>query len=110
LTLEASLAKKLSFVQYPDDGFLAMFGRDGEFDATRLYEEDRVRDFALQKDILLVPIILGGSADSSFRDQLVRIGLVGRKCSLSFLHGRYPLGRERNTLSHRYWPTNAVMD
>jgi hypothetical protein len=85
--LEASLTKKLSFVQYPDDGFLTMFGPDGKFYATRLYEEDRVRDFALEKDNLIVPIILGGSASSSFREHLVGIGPVGRKCPLSFLHG-----------------------
>jgi hypothetical protein len=54
-----------------------------------LYEKARVRDFALEKDILIVPITVGGSANSSFRDQHVRINLVGRKCSLSFCHGRY---------------------
>jgi hypothetical protein len=83
----ASLTKKLSFVQYPDDRFLTMFGHDGDFYATLLYEVDRVRDFALEKDILMVPIILGGSASPSFSDQLVGIGPVGRNCPLSFLHG-----------------------
>jgi hypothetical protein len=41
----------------------------------------------LQKDILIVRVILGGSASPGFRDQLAGIVLLGRKCSLGFLHG-----------------------
>jgi hypothetical protein len=98
LILEASLAKKLSFVQYPDDGFLTMLGPDGEFYVPPLNEEDRVRDSTLEKDILIIPIVLGGSASTSFRGQLAGIALVGRKCPMSFLHGA-PLYGGSATLS-----------
>jgi hypothetical protein len=109
LTLEASLAKKLSLAQYPDDGFLTLFGRDGEFYATRLYEEDRVRDAALQKDILIVRVILGGSASPGFREQLAGIGTVGRKCPLSFLHGATSMAGAQHSQSP-VLANNAVMD
>jgi hypothetical protein len=74
-------------VQYPDDGFFTMFGPDGEFYVPFLNEENKVRGFALEKDLLIVPIIRGSSASPSLCERLVGIGLVGRKYPLSFLHG-----------------------
>ena len=85
--MEAALTKKLSFIQYPHDGFLALLGRDGDLHATLLNEEDRVRDFALDKDILTVLIIGGDSASPNLREELVGIILFGPKCRLRFLQG-----------------------
>jgi hypothetical protein len=85
--LEAPLTKKLPFLHDPDDGFFAVLGRDDELYATLLNEQDRVRDFTLEKDILIVPVVLGGSTGASLCEQLVGIVLVGPKCRLSFSHG-----------------------
>ena len=99
--MEAALTKKLSFIQNPDDGFLALLGRDGNLHATLFNEEDRVSDFALDKDILTV-LIIGGSASSNLREQLVGIILVGPKCRLRLLQGAPSLERrQRNTLCHQ---------
>jgi hypothetical protein len=76
--LEASLTTKLPFVQYPDDGFLAIFGRDSEFYTPLLDEEDRVRGFALDKDVLIVLIIRRGSANPCFCELLVGIVLANK--------------------------------
>jgi hypothetical protein len=66
--LEASLTKKLPFIHYPEHGVLAVLGRDGDLYATLLNEEYEGRHFALNKDMLIVPIILGGSTGFSLRE------------------------------------------
>jgi hypothetical protein len=55
--MKTSLAQKLPFLQYPDDGILAVLGCNRDLYATLLNEEYRVSESALEKDILIVPII-----------------------------------------------------
>jgi hypothetical protein len=53
--VQTALTKKLSFVEYRDDRFLAMLRRDGDLHATFLNEEDCIRDLTLNEDVLIFP-------------------------------------------------------
>jgi hypothetical protein len=52
------LTKKLSFVEYSDDSFLAVLGHNGELHAILLNEEDCIRDLTLNEDVLTVSMIV----------------------------------------------------
>ncbi len=100
MVLKAPLTKKLPFVEYCNDSFLAVLRCNRNLHATLLDEKDRVCDLALLEDGLVFPIICGGPSIPDPREQHVRIGLGGPKCRLNFMHDASS-GRERNTLSHR---------
>ena len=55
-------AEELSFAEYPDDGFLAVFGQDRDLDLALLDEEHRVGGVALAEYLLVFGISLDGFA------------------------------------------------
>ena len=52
MTVEAALAKELSRLQNPDNGFLASVRNDRELDLSLLNVEYRVRDISLREHVL----------------------------------------------------------
>ena len=67
----------MSFVEYRDDGFLAMLRRDGDLHAALLNEEDCIRDLTLNEDVLIFLIICRGSSSPILYKQFVGIILLG---------------------------------
>jgi hypothetical protein len=86
MIVKTSLTKKLPFVEYCNDSFLAVLRRNGNLHATLLDEKDRVCDLALLEDELVFLVICGGPSVPNLREQLVRIGLGGPKCRFLFMH------------------------
>jgi hypothetical protein len=62
LVVQTALTKKLSFVEYSDDSFLAMLRHNGDLHATFLNKEDRIRDLTLNEDVLIFLIFCRGSS------------------------------------------------
>ena len=56
MTVHATFAEELAGLQNPDDGFLAPFGLDGEFDLAFLEIEYRIGDVALLEDVLVLEV------------------------------------------------------
>jgi len=50
---ETTIAEKLSFRKYTDHSFFAVFGCDGGLYSSFLNKVDRVRRFALDKNVLI---------------------------------------------------------
>ena len=85
--VQTALTKKLSFVEYRDDSFLAKLRHNGDLHAALLNEEDGIRDLTLNEDVLIFLIICRGSSSPILYKQFVEIILLRRRYWLRFLHG-----------------------
>src|SRR6266478_7214904 len=56
MAIQTSFAKKVTWSQDCNDGFLALLGNDGELDLALLDVKNRVRDLSLRKNNLILPI------------------------------------------------------
>jgi hypothetical protein len=92
LAVQTALAKKLSFVEYGDDRFLALLRCDSDLHAPLLNEGDRVRDLTLNVNALITQVFRRGFSSVIFCQQLVAIALIWPRFRLRFLHGASPGG------------------
>ena len=71
MIVETSFTEKLSFVEYRDNCFFAMFGCNGKFYTTLFNEKDRIGDFTLHADVLIFLIIHRRSSSSDLHKGIV---------------------------------------
>ena len=76
MTVHASFAEELAWLQNRDDGFLALLGEDGQLHPSFLNVKHRVGDVALLEDVLVLAKFSDRFPRSDFGDKTLGVKLV----------------------------------